>query len=163
MQQAEYKNIRFSDSDVVNIDAHPMAGCGCDDNKCWMVYRQWQSGACAVGVVFAQNEQDAFDECANSGKLDRELVHDTDLADYGPEEEGIARLGNAGEPFDLTDIGIMEMPCPALSFVALFNAAQLKRGEEILCPTCEGRGFTGRSDLCPTCNMTGRYRKEVAK
>ncbi len=62
-------------------------------------------------IVFAEYpaycEQDAFDEAADSGKLDGFQVTEQELADYEvgkdsegfPEYEGIWNLGNASEPF----------------------------------------------------------------
>jgi hypothetical protein len=60
-------------------------------------------------VVWASNLQDALDELVDQGMLDKFLVEEKDLADYGPEEEGIARLGNAGEPFDIQLLDAIEL------------------------------------------------------
>jgi hypothetical protein len=77
-----------------------------------------------VAIVFASCLQDAFDEAVDNDKLDQFLVADQDLPDYGDEEEGIARLGNAGEPFDIQTLDAIELPNPPFSFCALLNAAQ---------------------------------------
>jgi hypothetical protein len=80
-----------------------------------------------VTVVFASNLQDALDEAVDQHKLDSYMIEEpgntnTEVkglpaADYptlGTEnEEGIARLGNASEPFDIENIDVEEMTCAA--------------------------------------------------
>lgn len=77
-----------------------------------------------VAIAFASCLQDALDEAADSGKLDRFQVTEKDMADYGEEEEGISRLGNASEPYDIQALDAIELPTPAFSFVALLEAAK---------------------------------------
>ncbi len=104
-----------------------------------------------VAVVFASNLQDALDEAGDADKLDHFMIDpkdDSDRADYmtmdvskmaaGFDEECVEYthsdgtkwwwkmeptfLGNAGEPFDIEGLGVIELPNPKFSFCALFNA-----------------------------------------
>jgi hypothetical protein len=77
-----------------------------------------------LAVVFAACLQDALDEAADAGRLDRYQLGADELADYGPEEDAVARLGNAGEPFDIEGMDSIELPNPPFSFVALLNCAR---------------------------------------
>jgi hypothetical protein len=119
--QAEYRQIKFTDADVVNPTDFIASG---DFNphkvRPWLLHDH----AFVLAVVFADCLQDALDEAADHDRLDRYLVEDKDLAEYGENEDGIARLGNAGEPFDIEALGVEELPTPPFSFVALFNAMQ---------------------------------------
>ena len=45
-----------------------------------------------------------------------------DLAVPEPDGDGLAFLGNAGEPFDIEGLDAIELPNPPFSFAALFNA-----------------------------------------
>lgn len=119
MNQAEFNQIRFADADVVNKDDFIPAGEYNPHNvRPFLIHDH----GFTVAVVFADCLQDALDEAADSGKLDSFQVSDDDLAEYGPDEEGIARLGNTSEPFDIEALDIVELPNPPFSFVALFNA-----------------------------------------
>jgi hypothetical protein len=61
----------------------------------------------AVGAVWADCEQDAFDELVDQGMGDSFLVSEEDQADASEEEkEDWAYLGNAGEPCDLANAWI---------------------------------------------------------
>jgi len=109
----------------------------------------------ALAVVFASNVQDAFDTAVDENKLDQFKIHlenEDERDDYmtsNPPEmaEGFdpecpeyvapdgtkywwkiepAFLGNASEPFDIDSVGVMELPNPPMSWVALFNAANAK-------------------------------------
>ena len=60
----------------------------------------------AVHAVFAAHEQDALDELANCGALDFCQVTDGDETE---DSDGFARLGNAGEPFDLSELWMGEV------------------------------------------------------
>jgi hypothetical protein len=116
---AKFNEITFSDSDVVNNGDFIAAG---DFNphrvRPWLIH----DAGFVVAVVFASCEQDALDEAADAGKFDGLQVSEKDLNDYGPDEDGIARLGNAGELFDIQTLDMLELPNPPFSFVALFNA-----------------------------------------
>lgn len=83
-----------------------------------------------VAVVFADCLQDACDIAADEGKLDRFRVTEEDMKDYSEEEqERLAFLGNASEPFDIETLGALELPNPAFSFAALLTAAMNNRRE----------------------------------
>lgn len=117
--QAVYQEIRFTDEDVVNSgDFIPAGEFNPHKVRPFLLH---DHGFC-LAVVFADCLRDALDIAVDAGKLDRYQVTESDLSDYGPDEEGIARLGNAGEPFDIESLGALELPNPRFSFVALFNA-----------------------------------------
>jgi hypothetical protein len=119
MNQAQFNQITFTDADVVNKDGFIPAGEYNPHNvRPFLLHDH----GFTVAVVFADSLQDALDEAADAGKLDSFQVADDDLADYGPDEEGITRLGNASEPFDVEALDAVELPNPPFSFVALFNA-----------------------------------------
>ena len=112
------KGVRFTDADVLNPGEFIPAG---EHNPHNVRPFLLHDHGFALAVVFAPCLQDALDEAADAGRLDRFQVREEDLPDYGPEEEGIARLGNAGEPFDIEGLDFLELPNPPFSFVALFN------------------------------------------
>ena len=117
--QAVFNEITFTDADVVNPDGFiPKDEYNPHRVRPWLMHDH----GFTVAVVFADCLQDALDIAVDEGKLDAFQVSENDLADYGPDEEGIARLGNAGEPFDLGTLDAVELPTPPFSFVALFNA-----------------------------------------
>ena len=113
------QDIKFSDDDVVNAGDYIPAG---EINPHRVRPFLLHDHGFAVAVVFASCLQYALDEAADAGRLDRYAVNEADLGDYGEEEEGIARLGNAGELFDIEGLDAVELPNPPYSFVALFNA-----------------------------------------
>ena len=114
-----FHEIKFSDQDVVNPgDFIPEGEFNPQKIRPWLIH----DAGFTIAVVFASCEQDAFDEAADAGKLDPFLVSDSEMADYGPDCEGLAYLGNASEPFDIQTLGIVELPNPPFSFVALFNS-----------------------------------------
>jgi hypothetical protein len=116
---AEFNQIKFSDADVVNAEEFIPAGAYNPNNIRPFLLHDHGFLIC---IIFASSLQDALDAAVDAGKLDSFLVDENDLADYGPDEEGIARLGNASEPFDFQALDVVELPNPAFSFVALFNA-----------------------------------------
>ena len=118
---AAYKQITFTDRDVVNPDDFIPQN---ESNPHHIHPFLFHDHGFAVGVVFAEHLQDALDILADSGKIDGVRIADSELDDYGPEEEGISFLGNAGEPFDVDSLGVLELPNPPFSFCALFQAAQ---------------------------------------
>ena len=122
--------LSFVDSDVIMDDYDP-------DGDRWGIH-PWlfHDHGFTIAVVFASNLQDALDIAVNNGKLDSYLIEEpsntpgvkglpaSDYPNLGTEnEEGIARLGNASEPFDIESLGFVELRNPPLSFVALFSAA----------------------------------------
>jgi hypothetical protein len=117
--QAEFNQIKFTDADVVNAEEFIPAGAyNPHKARPFLLHDH----GFVVALVFASCLQDALDIAVDAGKLDGFQVSENDLADYGPDEEGIARLGNASEPFDIQALDAVELPNPAFSFVALFNA-----------------------------------------
>jgi hypothetical protein len=118
---AEYRQIKFADSDVVNPDAFiPDGAYNPHQVRPFLIHDH----GFVIAVIFADCLSDALDTAADAGKLDAFQVAESDLADYGPDEEGVARLGNAGEPFDIQGLDYLELPNPPFSFAALFAAMQ---------------------------------------
>lgn len=114
---------RFSNTDVVNPGDYSMLGTAPYGWKAWLLHDEGYT----VAVVFADCEQDAIDEAVDAGKLDRWQVAPEELSDYGDTEEEqsqrLSYLGNAGEPFDIESLGMMEIPLPPFSFAGLVRAA----------------------------------------
>jgi hypothetical protein len=120
--QARYQGHTFGDDDVVNLGEAVWGDDGYNPRRVrpWLLYTLRGT----LAVVFASCEQGAFDEAADSGKLDSCRVSDEEANAADAEEAAAwAYLGNASEPFDLSDVGITELPNPPRSFVALFRAA----------------------------------------
>ena len=119
--QAEFNRIKFTDADVVNKDDFiPVGEYNPHNVRPFLLHDH----GFVLAVIFASSLQDALDTAVDEGKLDGCQVSEDDLADYGPDEDGIARLGNASEPFDIEALDVVELPNPSFSFVALFNAMQ---------------------------------------
>jgi hypothetical protein len=117
---ATFNEIKFSDDDVVNKDDFiPKGEYNPHNVRPWLLHDH----GFTVAVVFASSLQDALDEAVDADKLDRFQVTEAEMADY-PDDEGIAFLGNASEPFDIEGLAAIELPNPPFSFVALFNAAR---------------------------------------
>lgn len=126
--------IQFSDFDVVDIDDFEPGEDGRDPVRPWLFHDH----GFAVAVVFADCLQDALDKAVDGGKMNRYLIpsacsSEVDCqeavlseSDYPQlnteEEEGITRLGNAGEPHDIETLGYVELQNPPMSFAALFTA-----------------------------------------
>ena len=72
----------------------------------------------AVHAVFASHEQDALDELADCGALDFCQVADGLTVD----EDTVCRLGNASEPFDLSDFWMGEVAFEAARDIKLIVA-----------------------------------------
>lgn len=110
--------VKWTDADVVDPDSWIPAGEFNPHNvRPWLLHDH----GFAVAVVFASCLQGALDEAVDHDKLDRYLIAEEDLGDYGPEGEGIAYLGNASEPFDIETLGVIEMPNVAYSFAAMYE------------------------------------------
>lgn len=86
--------------------------------RLWIVCNEFG----ALGAVWARCEQDALDELVDSGLGGGLLIDEKDA------DEETARLGNAGEPADLTHAQII-----AYSF-------EKARDCELLCQFAEARG-----------------------
>ena len=116
----------ISDNDIVNIDdvLYEDDRWKRPDSGLW-VFHDHGSVLCAV---FADNLQEALDAAADSGKLDRYLITDADAADYPSlntdDEDGITRLGNAGEPFDIETLSVFCLGPVRRSIVAQIAANQ---------------------------------------
>lgn len=118
---ATYDGVTFSESDVLNLDDWIPIG---ESNPHHVRPFLLHDHGFPLCVVFAACLQDALDEAADGGKLDRYQVTEADLVeDYDADENGITRLGNAGEPFDVESLGVIELPNPPRSFVAQFRDA----------------------------------------
>ena len=149
MSMSKFREIQFSDSDVVNLDNWIPDG---ESNPHKVVPWLIHDHGFPVCIVFASNLQDAFDEAADEGKLERWLIKpgDGDWKDYmtsdfskacaGLDEncpeyvdgDGVkwwwyrtmpAPLGNASEPFDIDTLDGIELPNPKRSFCAQFNVS----------------------------------------
>ncbi len=123
--EAEYEGYRFTDANVVNPrDYDPEAGwLSPYDYNPFLIYNEYGT----LAVVFAQDESDALDKAADSGKLKGHAVSSEDYDGMTEEErEELAYIGNASEPYDQTYLGIKRLPNPALSFATLFQASQNK-------------------------------------
>lgn len=111
----------FDDLDVVNPEFY-MQPQESNPNgvRPWLIYNV-DSPVC---IVFASNEQDAWDEAADAGKLDGWLLTEDDVTD----EDEVTRLGNASEPYYIDSYLIaFEIPNPPFSFAALVNAVNVKQ------------------------------------
>ena len=75
----------------------------------------------AVHAVFASHEQNALDELANCGALDFCQVADG-LSENEENDDTFCRLGNAGEPFDLSDFWMGEVVFEAARDIKLIVA-----------------------------------------
>jgi hypothetical protein len=118
--QAEFNQIKFTDTDVVNkADFIPAGEYNPHNVRPFLLCDH----GFVVVLVFADCLQDALDIAVDEGKLDGFQIDEDDLGDYGPDEEGITRLGNASEPFDIGTLDALELPNPPFSFAALFNAS----------------------------------------
>jgi hypothetical protein len=119
LMTGKYREITFADSDVVNkTDFIPAGEYNPHNVRPWLIHDHGTT----ICIVFAANEQDALDTAVDEDKLDPWQISESEMADYGPEGEGITYLGNAGETFDIETLGMIELPNPPFSFVALFNA-----------------------------------------
>ena len=119
MITSKFQEITFGDADVVNPDDYGSVGSG--------RYRPWllHDSGFVQAVVIAENESDALDAAADAGKLDGFQVTEEEEKDY-PDGEGLDYLGNYCKAYDIESVSILEMPMPAFSFCALFNAEQAR-------------------------------------
>jgi len=116
--ESVFGQIKFTDADVANKHDYIPAG---EYNPHNIHPFLLHDHGFVVAVVFASHLQDALDIAVDENKLDGFMIAPDDMADY-PDDEGIAFLGNASEPFDIESLGAIELPNPPFSFCALFNA-----------------------------------------
>ena len=110
--EAKINGISFTDADVINLDNY---------NYTKSAYLLHDHGF-TLAVVLADCLQDALDEAADRGKLDRYEIADDEMSDYADDDGRIAHLGNYCKPHDIESLGMIEIPKPILSFCASFNA-----------------------------------------
>jgi hypothetical protein len=130
MAKATYRHdnhdFSFDDSDVCNPDDWIPAGEYNPHNVRPFLLHDHGFTVC---VVFASNLQDALDTAVDENKMDRYLIGEAERGDYdynpetGEYGEGVSYLGNAGEPFDIETLGVVELPNPSRSFAAQFASA----------------------------------------
>lgn len=116
-------DVTISDADVVNPgDFIPRGEYNPHHVRPWLALDH----GFPIGIVFASGAQDALDELADSGRLDRYKVPEGDLPrrEEEDEEHGISYLGNAGEPYQIESMMLEELPTPAFSFCAMMAAMQ---------------------------------------
>ncbi len=80
-----------------------------------------------VALVWAEHEQDALDEAVDSNLMDGFQVSQEDYDKASEDErEDWTPLGNAGEPFDLSNVDIAELDASKFppELVALFASAR---------------------------------------
>jgi len=91
----------IKDSDIVNPD---------DYDYTENIYLLHDHGF-ALCIVNADNEGDALDIAADEGKLDRFWVDDDEEGHY-------SSLGNNCHTYDVTSVGIIQLPNLYLSYIA---------------------------------------------
>jgi hypothetical protein len=102
-------NTYYFKDQVVNPDEYIAPGGFNPHNmRPWLICNEFGP----LAIVYAYHEQDALDEMVDSDRLDSCLLSPEDEKERtSPDgEEEFSRLGNAGEPFDLTYISIRELP-----------------------------------------------------
>lgn len=119
MPESKFREIKFTDKDVVNLDEAPWE-CGCGNNHAWLLHDH----GFTIAVVFAETEQEALDVAADKNLLDRYLITDVEMPDYENREMGITYLGNSCREFDIESLGREQLPGVRLSYCALFNARE---------------------------------------
>lgn len=77
-----------------------------------------------VAMVCATNLQDALDIAVDNDKLDSFLIGEKDYKDYDVRGNNptCTFLGNAGEPFDIDSLQVIELPIPKFSLAGIFTA-----------------------------------------
>lgn len=148
--ESEYQQIKFTDSDVVNKDDYIPAGESNYHNVrpfllhdagfvLAVVFADCLQDAIDIAVDAGKLDRFQIQEPkTENGQLIAPAPHD-EFWDYVKEvmedeqgweingkkydwNESVSFLGNAGEPFDIESLGAVELPNPAFSFCALFNA-----------------------------------------
>lgn len=107
-------DLSFSDEDVVNPHDYWM--------EKWNLFLIHDHGF-TMAVAIAETEQDAWDEAADSGKIDHFKLTDQDWIKDMSEDQ-ISYLGNNGDPYDIEALDIVRINRPPFSMAALVNAAE---------------------------------------
>lgn len=132
LNKMKVKGMEFSDKDVLNWDDfEPRTRKEHNGKKPFLIYNEYGT----LCIVFADNEQDALDEAADRDAMKGHKINPEDK-DYDAEKgtyngEGVTYLGNASEPYDLTNIGTVELPTPRMSLTGLYLAANTLEIESI--------------------------------
>jgi hypothetical protein len=103
------QTLRYQPADVVNPDDFiPDGEFNPHHIHPFLIHNEFGT----LAIVYASHLQDALDIAVDGDKLDSCLVSDADYqeADTEGHADEFARLGNAGEPFDLTYVGAIELP-----------------------------------------------------
>jgi hypothetical protein len=154
--EAEYRGFKFSDKDVVNIDNYEPPGRygSHQSNRAWLIHDECHV-ICIVFASNEQDALDEAADADKLDFLMIDPKDKYDLDDYftddfakadGGLDKDVAEymspdgkrywwrvgrmpsfLGNAGEPFDTDNLGILKMPNPPISFCAIFIAHQQER------------------------------------
>lgn len=96
------------------------------NTRLWIVCNEYG----ALGAVWAQHEQDALDELVDNDLGAGLLVDEADA-----DDDECARLGNAGEPADLSNCRLY-----VVKFCRAGNDAEIKDSCKLLCRFAEARG-----------------------
>jgi hypothetical protein len=119
--EASYKEIKFTDADVVDLDDWiPDGEYNPHRVRPWLLHDH----GFVLAVVFADCLQDALDAAVDADKLDRYLIAEEDYEEYGVmgDNPTCCFLGNAGEPFDIESLEVVELPNPRrATFCESFN------------------------------------------
>ena len=151
MSESEFKGIKFTDADVVNLDEY-VSSPSYNDRHSVRPFLFHDAGF-VLAVVFAESCQEAVDIAVDAEKLDRFKINVEDAkqliaymttdvkemaAGFDPEcpehtddhgrkwwwKREPSFLGNACEPYDIESLEVVELPNPAMSFCAIFNAME---------------------------------------
>ena len=107
--KTKHGEFRYDTADVANpSDYIPNGAFNPNRVKPYLIHNEYG----VLAIVYASHLQDALDEAVDSDKLDSCLVsvEDYNEAEKDGHADEFVFLGNAGEPFDLTYIGIIELP-----------------------------------------------------
>lgn len=115
----EFQGISFCDTDVIDYeDFIPNGEYNPHNVRPWLFHDH----GFVLCIVFSSSCDDAIDIAVDSGKFDRYLIDETDYSDYDIEGGSWSCnfLGNAGKPFDIESLSVIELPNPSYSWVAMF-------------------------------------------
>jgi len=119
--EATVNEIKFTDKDIVDVEDCVYAGEFNPHNIHPFLFHDHGYVLC---VVFASHLQDALDKAVDEDKLDRFQVDAKEVeAMTDAEAEELSFLGNAGEPFDIENLGFIELSPPKRSWVAEWAAS----------------------------------------